>query len=342
MMIAPPRHPESPAAVRATNRPLYAVLAGLLAGAVVATGYAIQPAPAGISAPGMVVHYGLPVARALIDLAASAMVGLALVPVLLSDAPGPRATSVGRGPALANVVVVLAALTALPLEVADLWPGRGVGFTLLGNYLRTEQTGQALLATAVLGLCCLVTNLISAHRGGAIPPELRLIAAGTVLLPLPLTGHGEHSLYHGLIMLTREAHVIAAATWTGGLFAIATVLCAHRTRLAIALPRYSVVATVALLVVGGTGVVDAVVEFTATSSVGLGVRLHSTYAGIVVAKIVCLIVLAALGGRIRLRLLPSIAAGRRTALLGWASAELAVMGLAYGLAAVLSRSSVVV
>lgn len=44
----------------------------------------------------------------------------------------------------------------------------------------------------------------------------------------------------------------------------------------------------------------------------------------------------------RFRLLPRIARHQRTALIGWAAAEVGVMGIAYGLGVVLSRAPVIV
>jgi putative copper resistance protein D len=242
---------------------------------------------------------------------------------------------------IANAVLVLAALTSLVFEAADVWLPQPIHFGLLIRYIGTEETGQALVATAVLGLICLAVNRFCLYRLDALPSELRLIIAGVALLPLPLTGHGEDSLYHGLIMLTREAHVVAAAAWTGGLFALALLVFGRRRELALALPRFSTVATWTLLVVGVTGLIDALVELGDTPGVGLKGLVTSPYGLIVLAKLACVIVLALLGGRIRFKLLPAVAAQRRVAIIGWASLELSVMGLAYGLAAVLSHSPVV-
>jgi putative copper resistance protein D len=57
----------------------------------------------------------------------------------------------------------------------------------------------------------------------------------------------------------------------------------------------------------------------------------------VLLKATCLVVLAAVGGMIRFRLLPGVAAHRATPFRLWAAGELAVMGVAFGLAVVLTR-----
>jgi putative copper resistance protein D len=48
-----------------------------------------------------------------------------------------------------------------------------------------------------------------------------------------------------------------------------------------------------------------------------------------------------LGAHVRFRLLPAIRQRKATAVAGWAAAEVAVMGVAFGLAAVLVQAPVV-
>ena len=315
-------------------------LAGALLATLVAVRFDLPPAVPGIPVPGALVDYGLPIARALTDLAAAAMFGAGLVPLLAPGTPARQRAGL-RLSLAAAVVLIAAALESVLLETANLWPGRPLDPGLLAAYVGAEPTGQALLATAGFGLVSLCGNWLSLYRPWVLPAELRLIIAGLAVLPLPLTGHGEDTLYHGLIMLSREAHVLAATAWTGGLFALAVLVFGHRPGLAVALPRFSTLATVALGTVGVTGIADALVELGSTPGVGLGGLWHSPYGLIALAKLACLMLLATLGGRIRFGLLPAVLAGRRVALFGWVGVELTVMGIAYGLAAVLANSPVV-
>ncbi|MFI2189681.1 copper resistance D family protein [Streptomyces sioyaensis] len=295
----------------------------------------------GASLPRALIDYGLPLARALTDLAAAAMLGFGLLPVLLvKDSPAMGRAAL-RASVPANVLLVLTAVLTLVLETAKGASGSRFDFGLLAEEVRAQRTGVALLALAAIGLVCLALNLGCHSRPQRVPSELRLIAAGAALLPLPMTGHGQHSAYQGLIMLTRGTHVIGAAAWTGGLFALALLVVSRRAELVAALPPFSRLATVALLLVGGTGVVDAVVQVLATPGAGLPALWRTDYGALALAKVVCVLVLALLGGQIRYRLMPHIAAGRPCGLIGWAGCELGVMGAAYGLAALLSRSDAV-
>jgi putative copper resistance protein D len=318
-----------------------ALIIGAVVATVVATRLDLPSAPPGIPVPGPLVDYGLPIARAATDLASVAMFGFGLVPMLVPGHPRDRERVGLRWSMVANLLLAAGALASLLFETADLAPGRPVTISAMLAYVGTEQIGQALVATAGAGLLCLAANASCLSKPDRFPAELRLVFAGVTLVPLPLTGHGEDSLYHGFIILSREAHVLAAAAWTGGLFALALLVFGRRGDLAVALPRFSRLATIGLCVVGCTGIIDALVELAGTPGVGLTGLWRSPYGLIVLGKLGCLVALVLLGGNIRFRLLPGVAAGRRVRLVGWVSLELAVMGLAYGLAAVLQQSPLV-
>jgi copper resistance protein D len=113
----------------------------------------------------------------------------------------------------------------------------------------------------------------------------------------------------------------------------------NRRLLVTALPRFSKLATVCVLVVAGTGVFNAIVELSlAPGRSLLGALFGTGYGVLVLLKLTCIGLLGALGGNIRWRLLPAIVRHRATALAGWATLELGVMGLAFGFAVVLSRA----
>jgi copper resistance protein D len=142
-------------------------------------------------------------------------------------------------------------------------------------------------------------------------------------------------------MISMELHVLSAATWTGGLGALVVVLGANRTLLAHALPRFSKLATVCLVVVTVTGLFNGLVELAVNPSRTVFEGLFTSDYGILLGlKSLCLVTLAVLGARIRWRLMPAIAAHKATALLAWAAVELGVMGLAFGIASVLTRAPI--
>lgn len=322
-----------------------AVAAALIA---VLVGLAITPAEPipGVAEPDAVVRYGLPLVRVLLDLAAVVTVGLNLLPILVGlDRPKltePVLAGARRAAAAGALVWALCALVALVLQTAEVRAGADVSAVSPGavaDYVGAVSAGKALVFVAAVALVSFGLSVWSVRAGEAVPAELRVAVALFALLPLPVTGHATDVRWQDYAMISMELHVLGAAAWTGGLGAVAVLLAANRTLLAHALPRFSRLATICLAVVATTGLFNAVVELGTTPGRDLFDNLFGTgYGVLVILKLSCVAMLAALGGNIRWRLLPGILRHQRTALVGWATLELAVMGLAFGFAVVLTRT----
>ncbi len=320
-----------------------AALLAALAGTLVGLALTATPPVPGVAEPGAVVRHGLPVVRVLLDLAAVATVGLSLLPILVGfDRPrhaGAALAVARRAAAAAALVWAFAALLVLVLETAEVRPGVGVSPAAVVEYVREVGAAKALVFVAGVALVSFGLGIASVRLGDAVPAELRAAVALFGLLPLPATGHATNMRWRDLTMISLELHVLGAVCWTGGLAAVVVLLAANRSLLAAALPRFSRLATVCLVVVAVTGLVNAVSELTANHAL-LDALFGTGYGVLVLLKLGCLVLLAALGGNIRFRLLPAITRHRRTALVGWAALELSVMGLAFGFAVVLSRAPV--
>ncbi|HTF49693.1 MAG TPA: CopD family protein [Pseudonocardia sp.] len=325
-------------------------LAGLL-GAVLATWIAVwltmSPPVPGVVLPPEAVRYGVPLARVLLDLALTATLGLSLLPMLLGqrdESALRRVFDTAYRAALVSAVTWLAAaVVSVALQTAEVAPVSGITAATLAAYVGDVSAAQGLLASAAVAVLAAVLAAVGIRFPGPLPARLLLITAGLGLLPLLVTGHaGELSArWHELTMVSLELHVYAATAWAGGLAATVGLLLAHPALLARALPRFSQLAGLCLAVVAGSGVLNALVELATTPGARLpSVLVTSHYGQLVLAKAGCLGALALLGGYVRFRVLPSVALGRRTALAGWVAGELAVLGVAFGLAVVLSRSGV--
>ncbi|MCX2729056.1 CopD family protein [Saccharopolyspora sp. NFXS83] len=305
----------------------------------------------GLAAPDAATRLIAPPVRALLDLAAVATVGLSLLPRLLPD----RGRHARRHLALSRRTAVITALTwlicallLLVLYAAELVGGTPTAEDVAG-YVSGVPAGTALALSAVCAAGCAALGLTGVVRDGRTTTggsanegptdDLRAVLALLGLLPMPLTGHATDWEYHNLSMVSVQLHVLAAAVWAGGLAAITLFVAPHRGPLATTLPRYSRLATAAITVVAVTGLFNGLTELTATG-IGLDGLVTTGYGRIVLLKTALLALLAGLGGHARYRLLPRIERHQRTALITWATAELAVMGLAYGLGAVLARAPV--
>jgi putative copper resistance protein D len=321
---------------------------GGLAGVLVALALTTTAAVPGIVEPGAAVVVGLPLARALLDLSALTTVGMSLLPKFVGfDQPErtAKATAVARRVAVwSSVLWLVAALASLEFQTANFSPGQPVTLSAIGGYVREIGSGQALLIVAGCALLYLVIGVLAVRRGETVPAELRITVSMFALLPLPATGHAADaaSAWHDLTMISMELHVVGAVLWTGGLLAVIMVLATNRALLADALPGYSKLATVCVFLTAVTGALNGWFELYLTPGVHWYVALFATgYGRILLGKIICVAAAGLLGAHVRFRLLPAIRQRKATAVAGWAAAEVAVMGVAFGLAAVLVQAPVV-
>ncbi|QFZ16093.1 copper resistance D family protein [Saccharothrix syringae] len=327
----------------------YWVVGGLLAGGVVGVllglGLSTTPEVVGVTDPGAVVRFGHPVVRVLLDLAATFVVGCSLLPKLLGfDRPAitEPVLRVARPAAVVGAAVwAFTALLSIVIRAYETRPDADLTMPMVVDYVRRVGAGQGLLFSAACALVSLWIGVLAVRRGESVPAELRILISMFGLLPLPVTGHASNWKYHDYSMISMELHVLGAAAWTGGLAVLVALVAHRRGLLAEALPKFSKLATVSLVLVSVTGLFNGILELALNPVVTLPGSLFTTSYGLVLlGKVVCAAGLAVLGANIRWRMLPHIAQHKPTALVGWAAVELAIMGVAFGLAVVLSRAPV--
>ncbi|MGM1058231.1 copper resistance D family protein [Saccharothrix sp. Mg75] len=327
----------------------YWVAGGLLAGGAVGVllgfGLSTTPEVVGVAEPGVVVRVGHPLVRTLLDLAATVVVGLSLLPKLLGftrPAMTEPVLRVARPAAVvAAAVWALTALLSIVIRAYETRPDAELTMPMVVDYVQRVGAGQGLLFSAVCASVYVVIGVLAVRRGESVPAELRILISMFGLLPLPVTGHASNWKYHDYSMISMELHVLGAAAWTGGLAALVVLVAHRRGLLAEALPKFSKLATIALALVTVTGLFNGVLELALNPVISLpGSLVTTSYGLVLLGKAVCAVALGLLGANIRWRLLPHVAQHRTTALVGWAAVELAVMGVAFGLAVVLSRAPV--
>ncbi|GIG77792.1 copper resistance protein CopD [Planotetraspora kaengkrachanensis] len=312
--------------------------------AAVAVSLTAPEAVPGLPPPGPVVRLGLPAARVLVDVAATAVVGLSLLAKLLGfDRPEltePVMRTARRWAVRAAFVWACSAVVAVVLQASEaMSPSEFPSLAQLAAYVGQISSPKGLLASAAFGMLAAAFCKLAIRYGESVPAELRIVVSLFGLLPLPVTGHAAQWYWHDLSMVSMELHITGAALWAGGLFAMTVLVAARRDLLVDALPRFSKLATVCLLVVGASGLVNGLTQLALDTELP-GSLLTSPYGQLVIAKTACLVVVAVLGAKIRWRLMPWIRRGERTSLFAWAFAEVTVMAIAYGIAVVLSRASI--
>ncbi|UUV28273.1 CopD family protein [Amycolatopsis roodepoortensis] len=332
---------------RARVAVLFCVVTAGIVGALIGVALtATAPVP-GVAQVSEVVSVSIPIVRVLLDISAVATIGLALLSVLVGyDRPklSEPIMRIARPAGVAAALVwATTALVALILQTAEYRPGSStLSMSDVGSYIADVGAGKALLIVAVLALLHAGLGVLALKHGEKVPAEVRVGLGLFALLPLPVTGHASNWNYHDYTMISMELHVMSAVAWTGGLGAMAVLLVGNRTLLAHALPRFSKLATLCLILGAATGLFNGLIEISLNPSLGFWEGVFTTpYGQLVLLKLLCTAVIAGLGAYTRWKLMPRIIRHNRTALAAWATLELTVMGLAFGFAVVLTRAPVV-
>lgn len=318
---------------------LTGAIAAMVAALVVGLSAAQALSLLGIPDPGSLTTYGLPAVRALADLSAALTVGSLLFAAFLVppqasgllDAGGYRA--VRRASNFALIWACCAALL-IPLTVSDT-TGQPVKDTLRPEAL-WRAIDQIELAgawrTTVLFALIVAVGARVALRWGWTPV---LFGASIVtMMPLALTGHSSSGGAHDLATNSLILHLVSAAVWVGGLFA----LLAHARRggahTDLAARRFSLTAGIAFVTIGVSGVINSWVR------VPWDELFTTTYGRLVVAKAAALIVLGLIGFAQRRAALPALAKNSRDrgALIRFAGVEVLVFAATMGLAVGLGRT----
>lgn len=288
-----------------------------------------------IADPGAAVRYGLPIAKLAATLgAAGAIGGLLLALFALSPEHPEHGRALDVAAASAAVWTVASAATAFftflaaylePVTVDERF-GR-----LIAAFLTTTELGQAWLTTIVMA--AVVTVLCFAIRNPSLLAFVALLAAAA-LWPVAQTGHSGGTADHDAAVTAVYLHSVFAAVWVGGLLTIVLTRRALADRLPLVLARYSTVALVAFIVVALSGLVSAQLRMGGLEA------LATPYGLIVAAKVVSLIGLGAFGAAYRRRLIARLEREVRPRSTFWliVTAELALMGVASGLATALART----
>jgi putative copper export protein len=325
----------------AGTRPLDRLRPVEWAGLAVGAAFAASVLSGALANSTVPVLLGISVTRAGMDFAGVACAGLALLATLLPAArrlPGSalrdlervRATAERALVALAGAWLMLVVLGIL-FRTADAY-GRPLGQLSggeFGRFVSELAGGRGLVLTALCVVGVLVSAVLRLRDRARVHSRVPLAAALLGLVTPAVTGHAGAHPDHQLAIMTIGVHVVAAALWVGGLGCVLVLVARHRILLDAVLPRYSRLAGWCLAAVVPTGV--------ATAAIRLGTwdaLVGSPYGALVFAKTAGLILVAALGGITRRRLMTG-----RTPVLRWAGVEVAVMATTLGIAAALAQSA---
>ncbi|MFF0532607.1 cytochrome c oxidase assembly protein [Nocardia amikacinitolerans] len=338
-----PAAPDVPRADAARGFAAVTVFAGAIAAVVAALVVGLSAAQAlsllGIPDPGPLTTYGLPALRALADLFAALTVGSLLFAAFLVPPQSDGLLDVGGYRAVrraSNFAVIWACCAALlvPLTVSDttgqpasdIWRPEQ-----LWRAIAQVELAEAWRTTVVFALIVAIGCRL-ALRWGWTP----LLFGGAIvtMMPLALTGHSSSGGSHDVATNSLILHLVSAAVWVGGLFAVLAHAMRSGAHTDVAVRRFSFMATIAFVVIGVSGVINSWVR------VPFDELFTSTYGRLVLAKAAALLVLGVIGWFQRRATVPALAANPRDrgALLRFGAVEALVFAATVGLAVGLGRT----
>ena len=310
----------------------------LLASGALLTGLLVDggaQARAGID-PGAVVRYGVPFARLVVELSLGVTLGaLVLAVFALSSDRREFSRALDIAAASAAVWTVAAGASAILAfsNAANTAPNLTNAFgQALGQFLTTDPLGRAWLTTTLVGaaltvFCFAVRNVTALGVG--------VVLAAIGLIPLAEQGHPADASSYNAVITATWLHVLCAGIWVGGLVVLVMLRpVLTPDRMMAIIPRYGTIALIAFVVVAVSGTVSAALR------VGTLPNLFTPYGVLILVKVVALVALGAVGVLARRTIidrLPSTNPRRLFWIL--TTAELALMGVAEGVASALAVSS---
>ncbi len=322
---------------------------GALVVGMVATGAAAATL---VDDSGALTRWGLPVVRAVSDLAAALTVGLLVLTAYALPARERRARREAGGrldaaarpidgvalaatryAAVAAVVWVVTSALVVVLSYSSLAgaPVTSPGFvTQLSHFVTEIGVLRALLVSTTLAMVVAVGAAMATRESTVGWMALLSLLA---LMPLALTGHAAGTKGHELAVDSLAMHLVGVTIWLGGLAALVLLRRDLGAATADAVSRYSTLAAWCFGLVAVSGVVNAALQLG-----GWG-DLATSYGGLLVAKTAVLLALGAAGWRHRSTLIAGLRQGRGPAFWRLVVTELALMGVATGLGVALSASA---
>lgn len=314
------------------------LLAIMVAVAIVVLTGGLSYGVAGLTDPGDVTRYGIMVVRVGADLSAAVCVGSLLLAAFLVPPQKSGMLSVDgyaavRTAGTAAWLWFVFAIASVFFTAAD---GAGKPVTdvfdpvVLLNYVEAIEQPKGWLLTAALALLLALGCRLVLSWGWSV--VLFGLSIGG-LLPIAATGHSAAGGSHDVATNSLLFHLVGAALWVGGLIALLAHARRRGDHLPLAAARFSTIALVAWIVLGVSGVVNALVR------VAPDQLLTTDYGLVVLAKVVALAVLGVFGHQHRKRSVRELADGAGGgSLVRLAAVEVLVMFVTFGLATALSRT----
>ena len=282
--------------------------------------------------PGDLVRWGLPISRAVMDVAMATTIGALVIAAFVFAESSKQLRTAMNTAAAASVIWVISGLLAVNFTYLNVTgtafsfdQAQGSGFWL---FVTQIELGQYQLLNLAGGVVASILAISSQRLTSA---ALTAAVAFVALVPMALTGHASGTANHGMAVNSLGLHLLAISIWDGGLIALTVVR--YRAGVSQAeVGRFSSLALFSFGLVFLSGLINAQLR------IGTLENWMSEYGILVLLKMAALAVLGIIGAAYRRKLVASISS-KPKAFWRIVGLELAIMAIAIGLAAGLSRTA---
>jgi cytochrome c oxidase assembly factor CtaG/putative copper export protein len=303
---------------------LLAVLIGLAIGGGAA---AMQ-----FSDPGVIVRYGTPIAKALMNLGMAIAIGSL---VFAAFAANEKSAVLRKLLNLSSAGAALWAVAGSMHFVLSFISVSGASFSLdetfsqgLLVYATEIELGISLaLNLAAAFVISILTLSVSGLFGTAVTTAIGLLS----LVPLALIGHAAGTENHSLAVNSLGMHLVGVVTWIGGLIALFALRKDVLGEAKDMVGRYSSLALASFVIVGVSGLGSSYVRIPSAEG------LFSPYGQMLLIKVVLLVILGSFGALYRTRILSNLS--QKGSFFKLALLEIGIMGLALGMGTALARTA---
>jgi len=304
------------------------LLLALLVGLIIGGGAKALP----FADPGALVRYGVPIAKALMNLAMAMAIGSL---VFAAFAVEDKSANLRR---LLNLASASAAAWAIAASVHFLLSFVSVSGAKLSLDESFSQ-GLVVYATEIeLGislalnlLAALVISVLALAVGSLTGTAITAAIGLASLIPLALIGHASGTANHSLAVNSLGMHLVGIVVWVGGLIALFALKDSLGDSAKLVAKRYSSLALASFAIVAVSGVGSSYVRIPSAEG------LASPYGQLLLLKIILLVVLGFFGAIYRKGILEKIS--QRSSFFKLALLEIFIMGLALGLGSALARTA---
>ena len=282
--------------------------------------------------PGDLVRWGLPISRAVMDVAMATTIGALVIAAFVFAESSKQLRTAMNTAAAASVIWVISGLLALNFTYLNVTgtafsfdQTQGSGFWL---FVTQIELGQYQLLNLAGGV---VVSILAISSQRLTSAALTAAVAFLALVPMALTGHASGTANHGMAVNSLGLHLLAISIWVGGLIALTVVR--YRAGVSqVEVGRFSSLALFSFGLVFLSGLINAQLR------IGTLENWMSEYGILVLLKMAALAVLGIIGAAYRRKLVASISS-KPKAFWRIVGLELAIMAIAIGLAAGLSRTA---